>query len=87
MAHPAYMTGNNKAVLNSRTDRRRNCRMDELRTEYTMLFNGITEAIKGLEGMKHRLELLQQAAENSYLERCENQELQEIAEEKNIMVM
>ena len=45
--------------------------MDELRTEYTVLFNGITETIKGLEGMIHRLELLQQAAENSYLDSFE----------------
>lgn len=51
--------------------------MDELRAEYTMLFNGITETIKGLEGMIRRLELLQQAAENTYLDHCEASQAEE----------
>lgn len=44
--------------------------MDELAKEYKILFNGITETIESLEGMIGRLRLLQEAAENSYLENC-----------------
>lgn len=44
--------------------------MDELKKEYTMLFNGITETIEALEGTIKRLRLLQQAAENMYLDSC-----------------
>ncbi len=43
--------------------------MDELKQEYTVLFNGITETIGQLESMVQRLRLLQQAAENAYMER------------------
>lgn len=41
--------------------------MDELREEYTMLFNGISDTIHQLERMVSRLKVLQQKAEESYL--------------------
>lgn len=41
--------------------------MDEIRSEYTLLFNGITETIKSLEITTKRLKLLQMAAENTYV--------------------
>lgn len=43
--------------------------MEELNKEYTILFNGITETIRGLETTVHRLKLLQLAAENTYLDK------------------
>lgn len=60
--------------------------MEELRTEYTMLFNGITETIKGLEGMIRRLQLLQQAAENTYLDHCEECGIPPRAEDTAILL-
>lgn len=45
--------------------------MDELREEYTLLFNGVSETIEELEKTIQRLKVLQQAAENAFLENTE----------------
>ena len=43
--------------------------MDELNEEYTLLFNGITDTIRQLERTIVRLQVLQQKAEETYVER------------------
>lgn len=55
--------------------------MEELKREYTLLFNGITDAIATLEDLTQRFMLLQQAAENLYLESAER--AQELSKREN----
>ncbi len=45
--------------------------MNEMNREYSLLFNGITQAIDDLNQMAQRLENLQLAAENYYICRGE----------------
>lgn len=44
--------------------------MNELKKEYTILFNGVTDAIDDLQKLVVRMQLLQQKAEAAVLE-CE----------------
>lgn len=55
--------------------------MDELNKEYTMLFNGISSTIVQLETLVERLKILQQKAEDAYLEQLEKDE--EFKEKQN----
>ena len=48
--------------------------MDDLKQEYVALFRGITETIMTLEELSLRLKRLQAAAEEAYLERCEEED-------------
>ncbi|MDL2219675.1 hypothetical protein LJC04_05015 [Ruminococcaceae bacterium OttesenSCG-928-O06] len=41
--------------------------MGDLSKEYSLLFNGITDALRELERISNRLKYLQQQAEESYL--------------------
>lgn len=47
--------------------------MEELNKEYTLLFNGITDAIQQLENLTRQLKKLQLRAEEAYLQECEPQ--------------
>ncbi len=57
--------------------------MEELKKEYMLLFNGITDTVRQLEYTIARLKMLQTRAEELYLletereERCEERELRE----------
>lgn len=56
--------------------------MKELAKEYTVLFNGITDALHDLELVQQRLQWLQQMAEKFYVEHDEKPELILLAESK-----
>lgn len=62
--------------------------MDELKKEYILLFNGISEITIELEALIQRLKLLQQAAENCYLDGCERPKVNEetVLEEQPVQV-
>ena len=48
--------------------------MDDLKQEYVLLFQGITETIVTLQDLALRLKRLQAAAEETYLERCDQED-------------
>ncbi|MDL2253364.1 hypothetical protein LJC49_04735 [Ruminococcaceae bacterium OttesenSCG-928-I18] len=54
--------------------------MEDLKKEYVLLFNGVSEVIAELEGLVQRLKLLQQAAENCYLDNSEPTTVVELEE-------
>ncbi len=53
--------------------------MDDLKQEYVLLFQGISETIDTLQDLALRLKRLQAAAEETYLERCERDDAEQEA--------
>lgn len=47
--------------------------VDDLKREYILLFQGISEMIVALDDITTRLKKLQAAAEEAYLQRCEEE--------------
>lgn len=60
--------------------------MDKLRKEYTLLFNGITDTILQLENAVLRLKLLQQQAEDVYLEQ-QREPIRDTQGTENVVVL
>ena len=54
--------------------------MDELNKEYTLLFNGITDAIQQLEVLTQRLKRLQTRAEEAFLDENTSEQEEKIVE-------
>lgn len=61
--------------------------MDKLKKEYTLLFNGITDTILQLENAVLRLKLMQQQAEDVYLEHQQRETTQFGQTAENVVML